>query len=103
MVVYVCKQTASICQVTIEMAVAPGDETKEMRLLHRDVDSNKRCQWEVLRAIPRPLGPGRVAVEVSAFCMVMLSFPFSGMNKLIRMEWSTEKGNETPWLCASGL
>ena len=66
MVVYVCKQTASICQVTIEMAVAPGDETKEMRLLHRDVDPNKRCQWEVLRAIPRPLGPGRVAVEVSA-------------------------------------
>ena len=36
MVVYVCKQTASICQVTIEMAVAPGDETKEMRLLHSE-------------------------------------------------------------------
>jgi hypothetical protein len=51
----------------------------------------KRCQWQVLRVTPRPVGLGRVAVEVSAFCMVMPVFPFSGMQKLMRMEWSKTK------------
>ena len=37
-----------------------------------------------------PDRPGHlVALELEAFCMIMLVFPFSGMQNLIRSEWPT--------------
>merc|ERR1719231_2205311 len=77
-------------KVTVELAVAPGDETKPMVVIHQDVDATKPCKWEVLQAKPQPVGPGRVAVQLEAFCIIMPVFPFSGMNKLVRKEWGTD-------------
>ena len=70
----------------VEISVPEGDEEKDVVLLHRDIpvsefekDTNT---WEVISNICWPIGPGRVAVDVNAFCFMILSFPFSGMDSL---------------------
>eukprot|EP01047_Picozoa_sp_COSAG01_P038041 COSAG01_NODE_3062_length_6651_cov_63.810745_4_plen_402_part_00 len=79
--------------VTLELDVPLGSENLPMVLMHRDADCERGThhqKWQVLSAPCRPVPgrPGRVAVQVKAFCFVVLSFPFSGMESLKRQEFS---------------
>ena len=73
--------------VRLEIQVPEGDENKGLVLLHRD--EGAADGWEVLSNPCRAIGPGLVAVEVEAFCFMVLSFPFSGMESLRRIELSS--------------
>jgi hypothetical protein len=80
--------------VRVEISVPEGDEEKDVVLLHRDIpvsefekDTNT---WEVISNICWPIGPGRVAVDVNAFCFMILSFPFSGMDSLRKIKFGGE-------------
>ena len=77
--------------VMLHIAVPEGDEEKPMVLLHRDTDED---QWRPLETKCTALGPGQVQVAVEAFCFVVLSFPFSGMENLFRKEFAD---TAPPW------
>jgi hypothetical protein len=46
-------------------------------------DHGEDEQWRPLEAKCHAIGPGQIAVAVEAFCFVVLSFPFSGMENLV--------------------
>merc|ERR550537_534391 len=73
--------------VRLEIQVPEGDENKGLVLLHRDEGAEDN--WELLSHPCRAIGPGLVAVDVQSFCFMVLSFPFSGMESLRRIELTT--------------